>query len=123
MTPGASSGRGGPSPFVVAGARTKDCPGCRVRLDLRAELCPACGMGQSVVRGCSRTMAAALAIAFGTVGAHRFYLGRPGSGTVYLLFCWTLIPTIVGICEGLFYLTLSEQDFARRFDPDRWTRI
>lgn len=76
-----------------------------------------------MVRGVSRSVAVLLALVFGSVGAHRFYLERNGSGLLYLLFCWTLVPTIVGICEGLYYATLSERDFAIRYDPHRWVTL
>ncbi|MFO1539553.1 MAG: TM2 domain-containing protein [Chloroflexota bacterium] len=112
-----------PTPFVPRDARTRTCPACSARLDLRAELCPACGMEQTMVRGVSRSVAVVLALVFGSVGAHRFYLERGRSGFLYLLFCWTLVPTIVGVCEGLYYLTLSERDFAIRYDPYRWVAL
>ncbi len=45
-----------------------------------------------------------LAIFLGGFGAHHFYMGRIGLGVLYLLFCWTLIPTIVAWIE-CFFLT------------------
>jgi TM2 domain-containing membrane protein YozV len=43
-----------------------------------------------------------LALFLGTFGAHHFYLRRPGLGIVYVLFCWTGIPTIVSFVECFF---------------------
>jgi TM2 domain-containing membrane protein YozV len=43
-----------------------------------------------------------LAIFLGTFGIHHFYLGRNGLGTVYLLFCWTGIPSVLGWIEAFF---------------------
>jgi TM2 domain-containing membrane protein YozV len=43
-----------------------------------------------------------LAIFLGTFGIHHFYLGRNGLGTLYLLFCWTGIPCILGWIEAFF---------------------
>ncbi|RKO71209.1 TM2 domain-containing protein [Sphingobacterium puteale] len=40
-----------------------------------------------------KTTAALMAFFLGGFGAHRFYLGQIGLGFLYLLFCWTLIPT------------------------------
>lgn len=37
-----------------------------------------------------------LAIFLGDFGIHKFYAGRIGSGVVCILFCWTLIPGIIG---------------------------
>jgi TM2 domain-containing membrane protein YozV len=38
----------------------------------------------------------------GSFGAHHFYLGRNGWGILYLLFCWTGIPTLLGFIECFF---------------------
>jgi TM2 domain-containing membrane protein YozV len=43
-----------------------------------------------------------LALFLGTFGAHHFYLRRPGLGILYIVFCWTGIPTIVSIVECFF---------------------
>jgi len=43
-----------------------------------------------------------LAVLLGHFGAHRFYMGEFGWGVVYLLFCWTGIPTILGFIECFF---------------------
>ncbi len=43
-----------------------------------------------------------LAVLLGHFGAHRFYMGEMGWGVVYLLFCWTGIPTLLGFIEAFF---------------------
>jgi TM2 domain-containing membrane protein YozV len=43
-----------------------------------------------------------LALFLGTFGAHHFYLRRNGLGIMYLLFCWTGIPTIASWIECFF---------------------
>ena len=40
-----------------------------------------------------------LALFLGAFGAHHFYLGRTGLGVLYVLFCWTGIPAVVGFVE------------------------
>ena len=40
-----------------------------------------------------------LALFLGGLGAHRFYMGQTGLGLLYLLFCWTFVPTIVAFVE------------------------
>lgn len=60
-------------------------------------------------------MAAFLAVVFGGIGAHKFYLNQPGSGILYLLFCWTFIPAVVGFFEGIGYAMTSDETFHRRF--------
>lgn len=56
-------------------------------------------------------------ILLGNLGVHKFYLGRPGMGILYLLFCWTGIPGVIGLIEGIVYLTLSDEEFAQKHDP------
>lgn len=43
-----------------------------------------------------------LALFLGTFGAHHFYLRRNGLGIMYVLFCWTGIPTIASLIECFF---------------------
>jgi TM2 domain-containing membrane protein YozV/ribosomal protein L40E len=43
-----------------------------------------------------------LALFLGTFGAHHFYLRRPGLGVLYILFCWTGVPTIISLVECFF---------------------
>lgn len=35
----------------------------------------------------------------GGVGAHKFYFGENKKGMIYLLLCWTLVPSIIAVCE------------------------
>jgi len=51
----------------------------------------------------------------GGLGAHKFYLGQAGWGVLYLLFCWTFIPSFIAFIEGLSYLFMSEANFARKY--------
>jgi hypothetical protein len=59
----------------------------------------------------SRVIAAVLAITFGWIGVHKFYLGKTGAGILSVLFFWTGIPCIVGLIEAIFYLTSSKEKF------------
>src|SRR6201993_3586424 len=43
-----------------------------------------------------------LALFLGTFGAHHFYLHKNGLGILYIIFCWTGIPTIISIVECFF---------------------
>lgn len=100
-------------------ARSVYCRGCGASIHESAPTCPNCGAqqyGPPVVAGAKeRVTAAVLAIFLGGLGAHHFYLGNIGFGIVYLLFCWTLVPAVVGFIEGLVYLSKSDEEFARRY--------
>lgn len=42
-----------------------------------------------------------LAIFLGGLGIHKFYAGKVGMGIIYILFSWTLIPSVIGFIEGI----------------------
>lgn len=44
-------------------------------------------------------------------GFHKFYLGQPIWGTVYLLLSWTPIPHIASAIEAVWYLTQPSSNF------------
>jgi TM2 domain-containing membrane protein YozV len=64
-----------------------------------------------------RKIAAALAFA-GIVlpGLHKFYLGQPKWGIVYLLLCWTPIPKFASVAEGFWYLLQDREEFEHTFN-------
>lgn len=59
----------------------------------------------------SKVAAGILGIFLGGIGVHKFYLGKIGTGLVYLLFCWTGIPAVVGFIEGIMYLCSNDENF------------
>ena len=63
-----------------------------------------------------KTTAGLLAILLGSFGAHRFYLNQPGAGLLFLVFCLTGIPWLIGLIEGIQYLSMSQHDFDARFN-------
>lgn len=63
----------------------------------------------------SRVVAALFAFFLGSFGIHKFYLGKVGQGIIYLLFCWTCIPAVLGFIEGIIYLTMSDVAFDREY--------
>ncbi len=60
-------------------------------------------------------------------GLHKFYVGQPWWGLVYLLLSGTLIPHVASAIEGVWYLVQQEEAFRQRFDgPDpllSWLRF
>ncbi len=43
-----------------------------------------------------------LALFLGSFGVHHFYLRRTGLGILYVCFCWTGLPAILGLIECFF---------------------
>lgn len=94
------------------------CRGCGAAIHEAAASCPKCGAPQRVTGSMgpakSRTTAVLLAFLLGGLGAHRFYLGNIFVGLFYLFFCWTFIPSIFALFEGIYFLTLSDDEFSRK---------
>ena len=107
----------------------KHCYACAAVLDVRAELCPKCGVRQPELPGAlapvapapvarttrSKTSAGLFAFFLGGIGVHKFYLGQVAAGVLYLLFCWTLIPAFIAFIEALVLFGMNEDEFARRY--------
>ncbi|MEA5571042.1 NINE protein [Calothrix sp. UHCC 0171] len=73
----------------------------------------------------SRSVAAVLAFA-GTLtisGLHKFYLGQPLWGVVYVLLSWTPIPKVASAIEGVWFLAQDEESFDQNFNLGKSTRI
>jgi len=90
-------------------------------MSAQALACPGCGhpnaansRSQNNYAGAprSRITAAILALFIGGLGIHKFYLGKSGAGIVYLLFSWTLVPSIVAFIEAIIYFTQTDEAFA-----------
>lgn len=62
----------------------------------------------------SRSTAILWALFLGGVGAHKFYLGKPGWGLTYLLLFCTGLPALVGFCEMVLMVFMSDAEFDRR---------
>lgn len=45
-----------------------------------------------------------LAFFLGGIGVHKFYAGKIGTGILYILFCWTFIPSIIAFIEFIIGL-------------------
>jgi TM2 domain-containing membrane protein YozV len=62
----------------------------------------------------NKMAAGLLAIFLGGIGIHKFYLGQWVQGIIYVLFCWTYVPMLVGFIEGIVYLATSDDKFAAK---------
>lgn len=67
----------------------------------------------------NRIVAALIAFFFGTLGIHRFYLGRTGSGVAMLVLSLTFVGLIVtapwALIDAVRYLLMSDREFAARY--------
>lgn len=74
-----------------------------------------------LVKAHARTKVTAmlLALLLGWAGGQHFYLGRTWMGLLSLLFCWTPIPALIGIYQGLRYLMMSRDEFDRLYNYER----
>lgn len=100
----------------------KKCPYCGEEVLEEAKKCKHCGEWldknsqpeQPIQKQPkSKVVAFLLAWFLGGFGAHKFYLGKPSQGILYLLMCWTFIPSIIAFFEGIGYLLKSDADFAK----------
>ncbi len=109
---------------------TKYCYACAASINARAEICPKCGVRQHRVlaqaapadpdvRQASGTkMAAGLCgILVGGLGIHKFILGLTTPGVIMLLVSLLtcgigILPmAVIGLVEGIIYLSKSDEDF------------
>ena len=63
----------------------------------------------------NKTTAGLLALLLGGIGAHKFYLGKPMWGLVYLIFCWTFIPAVIAFFEALGFFFMKEATFQQKY--------
>lgn len=66
----------------------------------------------------NKIIAALLAFFAGAFGVHRFYLGQIGKGFLYLLFSWTLIPSIIAIIDCISFLLMDDERFDRLYNKE-----
>jgi TM2 domain-containing membrane protein YozV len=57
-----------------------------------------------------------LGVALPVAGFHKFYLGQPLWGIVYLLLSWTPIPHIASAIDAVWYLTQASERFDSNFN-------
>ena len=49
----------------------------------------------------SKTAYILCAIFLGSFGVHKFIAGKTKMGVIYLVFCWTLVPGVIALIEGI----------------------
>ena len=65
----------------------------------------------------NRKEAGVIALIFGGLGIHKFYIGKYGQGILYAVFCWSFVPFFLGIADGVHYLTETDEQFAEELAP------
>jgi len=104
------------------------CQNCGKPTAGNAVVCVSCGV-QLAVGGCGTRLPGAdkklpagiCGILLGSLGVHKFILGYNTSGVIMLLVTvltcgWGAIPMhIIGLIEGIIYLTKSDEEFVRTY--------
>ncbi len=64
----------------------------------------------------NKNAAALMAFFGGFFGLHRFYLGQVGLGILYLLLVFTGLSVILGILDGILFLTMDQEVFDAKYN-------
>lgn len=64
----------------------------------------------------SKGLAMTLCFFLGWMGAHEFYLRNYFSGSLYLIFSWTLIPMLLSIIDFISLLITPKSVFHKMYD-------
>lgn len=64
----------------------------------------------------NKAIATILAFFLGGLGIHKFYLGKSFQGIMYMLFCWTFIPSILAFFEFFGLLFMSDSSFNIKYN-------
>ena len=94
-----------------------------------AVVCVSCGVALSPVRqnprASNKIAAGVCGILLGSLGVHKFILGYTGAGLIMLLVtvltCGlaSIVTHIIGLIEGIIYLTKSDDEFVRVYVDGR----
>jgi TM2 domain-containing membrane protein YozV len=68
-----------------------------------------------------KVVAGILGILLGGLGAHKFYLGYTTPGIIQLVVsvCTLGFGSIIGLVEGIIYLTKSDEEFIRTYQEGK----
>ncbi|MGA1795647.1 MAG: NINE protein [bacterium] len=117
-----------PSCGVPPHLEKKFCQNCGAETQANQLLCTKCGValaGGMAAGEKSKVAAGLLGIFLGWIGIHKFYLGYNKEGLIMLLvslvggiITWgvaTGVISIIGLIEGIIYLTKSDEEFAQLY--------
>lgn len=80
---------------------------------------PVSPVGAPVPGSEKKLVAGILAILLGGFGIHKFYLGYTKEGVIQLLLSFVCVGGILGIIEGIIYLTKSDEEFVATYVTGR----
>ena len=62
-----------------------------------------------------KVVAGILGILLGAFGVHKFYLGYTKEGIIQILLSCVCVGGIIGLIEGIIYLTKSDEEFVATY--------
>ncbi|MDP4712061.1 MAG: NINE protein [Saprospiraceae bacterium] len=65
-----------------------------------------------------KNIAGVLALFFGWIGLHRFYLRQTALGVLSIVFFWTGIPALIGFIDALVFFTMDKDEFDIKYNKD-----
>ena len=117
-----------PSCGVPPRLEKKFCQNCGVETQPNQSLCTKCGValaGGSAAGDKVKVAAGLLGIFLGWIGIHKFYLGYNKEGLIMLLVSLVggiltcglsmCVISIIGLVEGIIYLTKSDDEFVQLY--------
>lgn len=72
-------------------------------------------MSDKIAGAEKKVPAGILGILLGGLGIHKFYLGYTKEGIIQILLSFICIGGIIGLIEGIIYLTKSDEEFVRTY--------
>ena len=64
----------------------------------------------------TKTATIILALFLGSFGVHRFYLRQNIKGLLYLIFCWSFVPTIISFIDALCFYFMNKNEFDEKYN-------
>jgi ribosomal protein L37AE/L43A/TM2 domain-containing membrane protein YozV len=131
-----------PPPATFAGTDQKYCQECGALIRRRAAICPQCGVAQPGYtdiaekaatewgenhEGPNRIGAGLLALLLGPLGVHKFIMGYTAEAVVTLavsvvgacIYLGPLAMWVIGLAEGITYLSMSDRRFHETYVAGR----
>ncbi|MCL4114806.1 UNVERIFIED_CONTAM: hypothetical protein GTU68_039912, partial [Idotea baltica] len=63
-----------------------------------------------------KSIAAFLSLILGIYGIQKFYLGEIKKGILSIVFCWTLIPLLIGLSDFFNFLFMKKENFSNKYN-------